>query len=206
MNAGLLTLAAGLAVMALAFVRLAGQLSTREVAAVATLGALSAAGRVVFAPLPSVQPSTVLVILTGWVLGPAAGFTAGATTAFVSNVFLGQGPWTVWQMLAWGLTGAVAGVLGKREYAHPIRVIVVYAAVAGFAFSWLMDLWFWASFIYPHTVRSLLVTVALGLGFDIMHAAGNVVFALLFAEKVVGMLERFRSRMRVEYREVGSVG
>ena len=205
MNPGLVTLAVGLLVLAVAFVRLTAVLSTREIAAVATLGALSAAGRVVFAPLPSVQPSTVLVIVTGWVLGPAAGFTAGATTAFVSNVFLGQGPWTVWQMLAWGLTGALAGVLGKRRHAHPTAVIVAYSAVAGLAFSGLMDVWFWLSFVYPLTVRSLLLAMAMGLPFDLLHAVGNVIFALLFAEKTVLLLERFKSRMRVEYREVDGV-
>lgn len=200
MNAGLVTLVAGLALLALAFGRLAARLSSREVAAVATLGALSAAGRVVFAPIPSVQPSTVLVILTGWTLGPAAGFTVGATTAFVSNVFLGQGPWTVWQMLAWGAIGWLAGLLGRLELPSPKWAIVAYSAVAGLAFSWFMDAWFWASFVYPHTLRSLLVAVAAGAGFDALHAAGNVVFALLLTDRMLALLARFRSRLHIEYR------
>ena len=122
MDSGLIMLVAGVVLLAIAYVTMTHSLSSREIAAVASLGALSAAGRIAFAAVPSVQPSTVLVIVSGWVLGPSAGFTVGATTALVSNVFLGQGPWTIWQMLSWGGIGMVAGFLGKLDLSHPDAV------------------------------------------------------------------------------------
>ena len=146
----------------------------------------------------------MLVIVSGWVLGPAAGFAVGATTALVSNVFLGQGPWTVWQMLSWGTIGLVAGVLGRVKTDRPTRWIVVYSVMAGFAFGWVMDAWFWLSFVYPHTVGTLAVAVAASAWFDAMHAAGNAVFATLFAARAVELLKQFRSRMHVRYVEEAS--
>ncbi len=66
-----------------------------------------------FASLPNVKPVTFIVLVSGVALGPGPGFMVGATSALVSNLFFGQGPWTPWQMLAWGLVGAVGGLLGR---------------------------------------------------------------------------------------------
>ncbi|MBA3717232.1 MAG: ECF transporter S component, partial [Actinobacteria bacterium] len=84
--------------------------SAKELALIATLAAAAAAGRVLFAAVPGVQPVTVTVVAAGVALGARAGIAVGATGALVSNFFLGQGPWTPWQMLAWGACGA-AGAL-----------------------------------------------------------------------------------------------
>ena len=199
MNSGLTMLLAGAAALALGYVAMTRSLSAREITAVASLGALSAAGRVAFAPIPGVQPSTVIVIISGWVLGPAAGFTVGATTALVSNVFLGQGPWTVWQMLSWAAIGWTAGLLGKLPAKRPDRGVLVFSVVSGLLFGWAMDLWFWVSFVYPHTLGTLLASAAASLPFDVMHAAGNAAFAALFAARGLQLLERFRRRSHVEY-------
>ena len=79
---------------------------SRELALVAALAAAAAGGRVVFAAIPNVQPVTMIVAVAGTTLGPRAGLATGAAAALASNAFLGQGPWTPWQMLGWGLVGA----------------------------------------------------------------------------------------------------
>ncbi|HHY92024.1 MAG TPA: ECF transporter S component, partial [Firmicutes bacterium] len=99
----LVILALALAVFAVLYER---RHESREVPVVAALAALAAAGRIPFAAIPNVQPTTYLVLLSGFVFGSVPGFTVGATAALASNIFLGQGPWTPWQMLAWGLAGA----------------------------------------------------------------------------------------------------
>ena len=199
MDSGLLMLLAGTAALTVGYVALTRSLSAREITAIASLGALSAAGRVVFAAIPGVQPSTVLVIISGWVLGPAAGFAVGATTALVSNVFLGQGPWTVWQMLSWGVIGLVAGWLGKLEWKRPEHVVIGLGVLSGFAFGWAMDVWFWLSFVYPHTLVTLVASAAASFVFDAMHAGGNAVFGVVFAARGLRILERFRRRSHVDY-------
>src|SRR3954463_9477750 len=87
--------------------------SARVLALIGTLAALAALGRIAFAPLPSVKPTTDIVLLSGYVLGGAPGFAVGAVGAIASNLFFGQGPWTPWQMTAWGLVGIGGAVLAR---------------------------------------------------------------------------------------------
>src|ERR671939_250734 len=79
--------------------------------ALALLAAALAAGRVLFAAVPGVQPVTVIAIVAGAALGVRAGAATGALAAFVSNLFLGQGIWTPQQMLGWGVCGAAGALL-----------------------------------------------------------------------------------------------
>src|SRR2546429_10003715 len=79
--------------------------SARMVAVVATLAALTALGRDAFVALPDVKPITAMTLVVGYALGPLAGFSVGALGMLASNVLLGQGPYTPWQMAAWGMVG-----------------------------------------------------------------------------------------------------
>src|ERR671916_2142615 len=85
--------------------------TTRVLALVATLAALAALGRVAFAPLPNVKPTTDIVLFAGYALGGAPGFVVGAVAALASNFFFGQGPWTPWQMVGWGGVGLLGAGL-----------------------------------------------------------------------------------------------
>lgn len=199
---GLASLIPAAVVLGVSYVLMASSLSSKEVATIATLATLSAVGRVAFAAIPSVQPSTVLIIISGYVFGPGAGFLVGATTGLVSNFFLGQGPWTIWQMLAWALVGAGAGLLGRARQDVGTAGLAVFAAVCGLLFSWTMNLWFWVSFVYPHTAGTLATAFATSLWFDILHAVGNVVFAIAIGPRAIEILARFRSRFHVVYGEV----
>ena len=167
----------------------------REVALVATLGAAAAAGRVLFAAIPSAQPVTTICACAGISLGPRAGAAVGATAALVSNAFLGQGPWTPWQMLAWGgcgVAGAVAAPLLRRRWPLALACFVL-----GFAFSGLMDVWEWYSF-YPHTRAALTLQMTRGFSFDAAHAIGNVVIALAVGPELRRMLDRYARRSTAE--------
>src|ERR671936_2459465 len=101
-NGGLSLLLIAVALLALAAAWLeSGPDSAKEIALIATLGGAAAAGRVLFAAIPGVQPVTVIAVVVGASLGFRAGIATGALAALASNIFLGQGPWTPWQMLGW---------------------------------------------------------------------------------------------------------
>jgi len=150
---------------------------------------------VLFVAIPGVQPVTVITVAAGAALGARAGFATGAVAALASNFFLGQGPWTPWQMLAWGACGVAGAAL-----APVIRGRIPFAAVCfvlGFAFSALMDVWLWVSF-WPHTWQAFTVVFAQGVWFDMAHAVGNVVIALAIGSELRRLLERYARRMRTE--------
>ena len=192
----LAVLLAAFAVVATGFAWLeGGTISARDLTLVATLGGLAAAGRVLFAPIPGVQPVTVIVAASGVALGPRRGFAVGALAALASNFFLGQGPHTPWQMLAWGGCGLLGGLL--RPALRGRLAFAAFTVVLGFAFGSVMDVWLWYGF-YPHTEAALVARLAAGLPFNIAHAAGNVVLALVAGPELRRVLERFERRSRTE--------
>lgn len=87
----------------------------RELVIIAVMCALAIAGRVVI-PLPHFKAIFAVIILTGIAFGPESGFMVGAISAFVSNFFYGQGPFTPWQMFAYGAGGMLAGFLFRKNW------------------------------------------------------------------------------------------
>jgi energy-coupling factor transport system substrate-specific component len=169
--------------------------SVRDLTLVATLGGIAAAGRVLFAPVPNVQPVTVIVAAAGVALGPKRGFAVGALAAVASNFFLGQGPHTPWQMLAWGGCGLVAG-LGRRLLEHRLA-FAAFCFALGYAFGLSMDLWHWYGYL-PHTREALAVVVSTGVAFNTAHAVGNLLLALAAGPELRRVLERYGRRLRTE--------
>ncbi len=195
-------LAVGIVLLAIIFLYRGfekSSVSTREIAVVAVLGAVAAVARLPFAALPNIQPVTFLVIISGYVFGARAGFMIGSTAALVSNIFLGQGPWTPWQMFCWGLAGSSAALF-KNVFSGAGRwSMVIFQCTWGYLFGWIMNLWFWTAFINPLTWQSFLVTYAASFCFDTCHAVGNALFYLLFGAGVIKILKRTKSKLEVSY-------
>jgi len=191
----LLLLAAALLVAGAAWLE-PGLGASKTLALVATLAAAAAGGRVLFAAIPGVQPVTVIAVAAGAALGARAGFGVGALAALASNFFLGQGPWTPWQMLAWGACGAVGALLAPWLRRRVVLAGVTF--VLGLAFSSFMDLWNWLTFYDQHTWATLLATNARGLPFDLAHAIGNVVIAFIAGPELLELLDRYGRRLRTE--------
>jgi energy-coupling factor transport system substrate-specific component len=180
--------------------------TSRMLALVATLAALAALGRVAFAPLPNVKPTTDIVLFAGYALGGAPGFAVGAVGALASNLFFGQGPWTPWQMAGWGMVGlAGAGLRALLRGRTPGRVtLAVAGALAGVLFGVVMNLYLWVTFSGDHTAAKLGAYFATSLPFDAAHVAGNVAFALAFGPAFVAAIARFRTRMEIDWVPVGA--
>jgi len=174
--------------------------SSRTVAMVASLAALATLGRLAFAPLPSVKPTTDIVLISGYVLGGPPGFAVGAVAALASNIVFGQGPWTPWQMLAWGMVGLLgAGLRRRRVRPLPRLAMALICAAAGFAYGLVLNFSTFVTFTGQHTLAQFLVIEGAAFTFDLAHAAGNFVFFLLFGPALVRALQRFRLRMDVQW-------
>lgn len=160
---------------------------------IAVMTAIAIAGRFVFAALPGFKPVTAVVVLCGMYFGMDAGFMCGALTALVSNMYFGQGPWTPFQMLVWGLLGIIAGIMSKALKKSPL-ILSVYGVFAGILYSLLMDVytvlwaidgWFWA--VYMTAIVS-------AVPYTITYAVSNVIFLLALALPFAKKLERTERR------------
>jgi hypothetical protein len=172
--------------------------TAKVVALVATLAALAALGRIAFAPLPSIKPTTDIVLISGYVLGGAPGFVVGAVAALASNVFFGQGPFTPWQMAGWGAVGVFGALLARGVGPNISRWgLATACALAGFAYGAFLDFHLWVLYAGEHSTSEYLVLAGRGLPFNIGHAAGNLAFCLAFGPLLVRALRRYRDRLEV---------
>jgi len=172
--------------------------SSKVLALVATLAALAALGRIAFAPIPSVKPTTDIVLIAGYALGGAPGFVVGAVAALASNVFFGQGPFTPWQMVGWGAVG-LFGALLARSFGRDIGRwgLAAACALAGLAYGMFMDFHLWVLYAGQHSWSEYVVLAGRGVPFNVGHMIGNVVFCLAFGPLLVRALRRYRDRLEI---------
>jgi hypothetical protein len=167
---------------------------SQVVALVAALAALAIAGRIAFAAFPNVKPTTDIVIFAGYALGPAAGFAVGALAALVSNFWFGQGPWTPWQMAAWGLCGILGAALalGPRHVGR--LTLAAFCGLAAVGYGAILNFSLMATYGGELSWQRFWILEGRAVPFEVAHAVGNVVFALAAGPAMIRMLIRFRER------------
>src|SRR3984957_19717025 len=177
----------------------------RIVALVGTLAAFAALGRIAFAAVPNVKPTTDIVLISGYALGGGPGFAVGAIAGLASNFFFGQGPWTPWQMAAWGVTGVVGASLALICRGRPIGrwPLAIVCCICGFAFTAVQDAGDWITYS-DHSLTQLGVYVGQGLGFDAIYAGSCLVFALAFGPALLRSIQRFTKRLEITWLAPGS--
>ncbi len=170
--------------------------TARELVIISVLCAISVAGRMAFSMIPQFKPVLAMVIIAGICLGGETGFLVGAVTAFVSNFFLGQGPWTPWQMLATGLVGFVAGILFSGGFLPKKKPIV---AIFGF----LATLLLYGGILNPISVvlyqeaptgAMLLYSYLMGFPFDLIHAVSTAFFLWMLQKPMEEKLFRIKRK------------
>ena len=172
----------------------------RMVALVAALAALAVAGRLVFAAIPNVVATTDIVLITGFAVGAAPGFAVGALAAAVSNIWLGQGPWTPWEMAGWGLVGLGGAGLATLTRGRLNRVgLALACGTAGLAYGALLDFSVMVGYGGEQSFDRYLAISARGVPFNVAHGVGNVALALTAGPALVRMISRYRSRFEFEW-------
>ena len=170
------------------------RIDSRRLMLVAVMTALSVIGRLLFLEIPFVKPVAAMTVFAGMYLGAQSGFVVGALSAVISNVYFGQGPYTAFQMLAWGLIGFVAGLLAKRLN-RSLVLLAVYGALTGVAYSLILDVWsaIWisGSMSFDYFIASVVSSAP----FTATYAISNVVFLLLLKRPVGAAL----ARMGIKY-------
>jgi energy-coupling factor transporter ATP-binding protein EcfA2/uncharacterized membrane protein len=166
----------------------------RELVIIAVLIAIAVAGRAAFFMLPQFKPVIAVVIIAGVAFGGEAGFLVGALTAFVSNMMFGQGPWTPWQMFAFGIIGFLAGVLFKKG-------LLLRSRAALCVFGGLSALVIYGGLMNPSmvlmaqpepTAPMFLSAYLQGIPFDLVHAFATVIFLAIISKPMLEKLDRIK--------------
>ncbi len=172
----------------------------RELVLLAVMCALSVAARVAV-QFPNFKPTLAIIMITGIAFGPEAGFLTGAVTAFASNFAFAQGPWTPWQMMAYGVGGFLAGLcFHKRRLfaAHPRLQAAVLALFGFFSILLLVGPLLDCSTLFTTgtklTWRYAGMVFLVGLRHNIPHGLATALTLLLLGRPLLRKLDRVRRK------------
>jgi energy-coupling factor transport system ATP-binding protein len=168
----------------------------REVVLIAVMIALAVVSRAAFFMVPQFKPMLAIIIIAGVCLGAQSGFLVGSMSAFVSNFLFGQGPWTPFQMLAWGLIGFFAGLLAANllKGKSPLA-LSIYGFFAVFLLhGGITDLWTLLGMTSQPTLEMALTVYGTGFLFNIILAVATVVFLLLLTKPMIEKIQRVQNK------------
>jgi energy-coupling factor transport system substrate-specific component len=162
-------------------------IGTRRIVLVAVMTALCVIGRFI----PYFQPITALTIITGVYLGAESGFLVGASSAFLSNFYFGQGPWTPFQMISWGVIGLLAGYF-SRFFIKNKLLLIIYGVLCGILYSLLMDVWSTIMYNGSFNYRFYIASVITAMPFTVVYSVSNLIFLCFFVTPFGKKLNRIK--------------
>ncbi|MBQ7930077.1 MAG: ECF transporter S component [Clostridia bacterium] len=168
------------------------QTGTRRMVIVAVMIALSVAGRFI----PVFKPITAITVITAIWLGSESGFLVGSFSALLSNFYFGQGPWTAFQMPAWGMIGWIAGLLAESLKKHRIALIL-YGVLSGIAYSFIMDIWSVLGHHDTFNWNLYFAALTTAVPYTVLYSVSNFIFLWFMAKPFGEKLNRIRIKYGV---------
>lgn len=175
--------------------------SARNIVPVVIISVIASLGRIIFSVVPGLQPVTATVIIMGICFGKRAGFITGALCALISNLYMGHGPWTPWQMLSWGIIGILASVLSSKisdEKKRSSKVFffsfTAFAFVCAFLYSTIMDFWTVSTLVGNMPSYGVFGVFVAGWIYAIPHSVANILFFMVLYYPLSKMLIRLKNK------------
>lgn len=177
---------------------------TKDVVLISVMISLAVVGRLVFFMIPQFKPCAAIIIITGIMLGKQAGFLSGILTAFISDFFFGMGPWTVWQMIAFGLIGLMSAIIFNEDRIEKMGgfaklILCVYGFLVTFvAYGLIMDTATVFMITDKPKVATFIATYSAGIVFNLIHGGSTFIFLYLMAnplsKKIKRILVKYQNR------------
>jgi energy-coupling factor transport system substrate-specific component len=110
--------------------------------------------------------------------------------AFLEGLLYGFSWWTISYLYVWPLLLLTGKLLHKERNAFFLACV---SGIFGLLFGSLCGI----VMLIPLGFQQTLVWIGAGLWFDVIHAAGNFVIALLLIKQVIKLFETIKSRSRI---------
>ena len=151
-----------------------------------TLVLAVSATRVLMQPLPNIQLVTVAALIIGAQLGARRGAAFAILVAMISNAIIGNGWWTIFQAIGWASVAIMGSKLSLIVNGELQRSRLFIAAIASaFVFDIIVSLSIIDS---SFTIVTFLTYLAHGIPYDLLHALGNLTFAVWFGSWFADMV------------------
>ena len=168
----------------------------RELVVIAVMVGIAILGRAAFFMFPYVKPIWAIVAISGVCLGAEAGFLCGAMTAFVSNFFFGQGPWTPWQMFALGLIGFLAGIFFKKGWLSkkrlPLCIFGFFSALI--VYGLIMDTCTIFTLAFDTSTTGPLAYYISGFPVNMVYGISTFFFLWVLSKPMIEKLDRIKKK------------
>ena len=164
----------------------------RELVVLAVMCALAVAGRVAI-PIPSFKAIFGIIMIAGIAFGPESGFLVGAISALASNFFYSQGPYTPWQMMAYGAGGMLAGFVfaeGRLPRKPVVMGIFGFLAVAFFVGP-LLDT---CSVMSRISLKGAMAFYISGFPVNLRQAVATAIVLLVLGKPLLEKLDRIKTK------------
>ena len=165
----------------------------RELVLIAVLCALAVAGRVAI-PIPNFKAIFAIIMITGIAFGPETGFLVGAVSALTSNFFYSQGPFTPWQMLAYGMGGMVFGLLFRRLPRKPWLMAILGFAGVLLVVCPLLDTCTLVLSPITLNLKNILAVYTVSLPMNLIQAGCTAAILLLLGKPLLEKLHRIQTK------------
>lgn len=175
--------------------------TARNIVPVVIICVIASLGRIIFSVIPGVQPVTATVIIMAVCFGKRAGFITGALCALISNLYIGHGPWTPWQMLAWGTIGILTALItkhvsdeNKAKSKAFIACMLPWCFLCAYIYSTVTDFWTVSTLVGNMPSYGVFGVFVAGWIYAIPHSIANVIFFLLLYHPLSKMLMRLKHK------------
>ena len=163
-------------------------LSLGETVLFGMLGALTFALQVVMAPLPNIEPVSLLVMLFAVTFGWKSLYSVYTFVA-MEILFHGIGLWNINYLYIWTILAVAAILLRKME---PVLGWAILSAVFGLAFGALCGI----ADVFIGGFGYAAAKWVSGIPFDLLHCAGNFAIALVLWKPLRQLLDRLSNKVR----------
>ena len=172
-----------------------------KIVLVATFTALTVASRAAFFWVPQLKPMMAIVILAGVGFGPQMGYLVGVFSAFCSNFIFGQGPWTPFQMAAFGIMGFIAGLFFYGRYKSKQRWLLCVFGLVGtyIVYGGIVNFYSTVAFVPQLTWGAFFISYSMAIPFDMAHSAGTAFFLFVLSDIFLKRIERLRVKYGMSF-------
>ena len=164
------------------------KLTIREITLFAVLGALTFALQVVMAPLPNIEPVSLLVMIYAAVFGWKCLYPVYIFVV-MEILFYGISTWNIYYLYVW--TVLALGAILMRRQTQPLAWALLSAVFGLFfgALCGIIDIFIGG---FGYAVAKWIS----GIPFDISHCLGNFILALILFVPLRNLVEKLYGKMK----------
>ena len=172
--------------------------SIRKITLIALLSTLAYIGRLLFAWIPNVQPVTVILLIITLEMGLVEGILTASLSMILSNIFLGMGPWTLYQIASFAIVILVffcLKPLWRQTWKQPLLKLTFFtimAGLTGYLYGFVISIFS----VYFYHIPKFWVYYFQGLPFDTLHTLGNIGFWILLSPLLPRIIQKYQTKFQ----------